>query len=597
LPGARAARLDRAFALVGQAKPEPEKAAWLRALARTAAFARDGGETLPSSVLGHAATAPDRPALIGEDATLTYAELCGRMAQTAGWVREAGVAPGETVAILLPGSAAYVALWLGLTASRAVAALVNTSLSGESLLHALGAAGARHVIVSAGFADRLAAVADRLPAGTRVWAHGPGTLWPRADLVAPAAIEASAGLGDLALYIYTSGTTGLPKAARISHRRVAEWSQWFAGMIDTRPEDRLYNCLPLFHSTGGVSAVGAMLAGGGAVVIRQRFSARRFWDDIAAEECTLFQYIGELCRYLAAAPPHPRERDHRLRLCCGNGLRGDVWEGFQARFGIPRILEFYASTEGNVSLYNVPGRPGAIGHVPGFLAHRFPLALVRCDPDTRALARDAAGLCVPCAPDEAGEALGRIGAVADAGRPFEGYADAGATSEKIARDVFAKGDAWFRTGDLMRRDREGYYYFVERLGQTFRWKGENVATEEVAAALRACQGVRDALVYGVGVPGMEGRAGMAAIVPGALFDPATLHAELAARLPAYACPVFIRLVQTIATTATFKPQAQLLAAEGFDPGRIADPLFVRLGGYVPLDGTLFGEIAAGKKRL
>jgi fatty-acyl-CoA synthase len=583
--------------LVDLAAPEPEKAAWLRALSRTAAFARGGGETLPATVLARATSTPGHPALVGEDATLTYAALAERMGQYAGWVHNAGIAPGETVALLLPGGAAYVALWLGITATSAVAALVNTALAADALLHALRAANARHVVISAEFADTLSAIADRIAPDTKLWAHGPGTGLPRIDLAAPAPLLQTAGLGDLALYIYTSGTTGLPKAARISHRRVAEWSQWFAGMIGTTPQDRLYNCLPLFHSTGGVAAVGAMLAGGGAVVLRPRFSARRFWDDIVAEQCTVFQYIGELCRYLDLAPPHRRERDHRLRLCCGNGLRGDVWERFQSRFAIPRILEFYAATEGNVSLYNVPGRPGAIGHVPGFLAHRFPLALVRCDPETRTLARDASGLCVACGPDEAGEALGRIGAMEDAGRPFEGYADAAATDEKIARNVLEAGDAWFRTGDLMRRDREGFYYFVERLGQTFRWKGENVATEEVAAVLRACQGVKDALVYGVAVPGTEGRAGMAAIVTRENFDPATLHDELAARLPAYACPVFLRLVPAIATTATFKPLSHALAQEGFDPASIPDPLFVRQAGYIPLDTTRFNEIAEGKLRL
>lgn len=582
------------------AASEPEKAAWLRALTRTAPFARGGGETLPQTVRALAAAAPDRPALIADDATLTYGALAQRMDATAAWITDVGLAPGDTVALLLPNSAAYVALWLGITAVGGVAALVNTAATGDALAHALHAAAARYVVVAPEFAPALAAIADRLPPGTRSWAHGPGTNLPRLDTITrPSAAPAppAARLEDLALYIYTSGTTGLPKAARIGHRRVAEWAQWFAGMVATTPDDRLYNCLPLFHSTGGVVAVGAMLAAGGAVVIRPRFSASRFWDEVAAHGCTLFQYIGELCRYLAAAPPHPLERAHRLRLACGNGLRADVWEPFRTRFAIPRILEFYAATEGNVSLYNVPGRPGAIGHVPGFLAHRFPLALVRCDPATRVLARGPTGLCIPCAAGEPGEALGRIGAVEAAGRPFEGYADTAASEAKVARDVLAAGDAWFRTGDLMRRDRDGYYYFVERLGDTFRWKGENVSTAEVAAALRACPGVRDAAVYGVDVPGTDGRAGMAALVTDATFDAAALHRALAASLPPYAQPVFLRLVNTIAATATFKPVTAILAGEGFDPARIAEPLYVRTDGYRTLDTALFARIVAGELRL
>ena len=193
-------------------------------------------------------------------------------------------------------------------------------------------------------------------------------------------------IADRALTIYTSGTTGLPKAANVSHRRMMQWSLWFAGLMNTGPDDRMYNCLPMYHSIGGVMATGALLVRGGSVVIREKFSASHFWDDMVDWDCTLFQYIGELCRYLVNAPEHPRERQHRLRLRCGNGLRADTWEKFQSRFDIPKILEFYAATEGNVSLYNVEGKLGAIGRVPPFLAHRFPLALVKFD-----VARGAAG--------------------------------------------------------------------------------------------------------------------------------------------------------------------------------------------------------------
>ena len=249
------------------------------------------------------------------------------------------------------------------------------------------------------------------------------------------------------------------------------------------PSDRMYCCLPMYHSIGGVVAIGAALVAGASVFIRERFSASRFWDDVADRDCTLFQYIGELCRYLVAAPPHPREQAHRLRLACGNGLRRDVWEAFQSRFGIPQILEFYAATEGSFSLYNAEGKPGAIGRIPSYLAHRFPVALVKFDVDTGAPARGPDGFCVRCAPDEPGEAIGKI--AAGVGR-FEGYTDAEASAKKVLRNVFAEGDAWYRTGDLMRRDRAGFFYFVDRVGDTFRWKGENVSTGEVEEVIAAC---------------------------------------------------------------------------------------------------------------
>ncbi len=260
-------------------------------------------------------------------------------------------------------------------------------------------------------------------------------------------------IADRALTIYTSGTTGLPKAANVSHHRLLQWSLWFAGLMNAGPDDRMYDCLPLYHSVGGVVATGALLARGGSVVIAEKFSAQRFWDDVAKWDCTLFQYIGELCRYLVNAPKHPRERAHRLRLCAGNGLRADVWEKFQQRFDIPKVLEFYAATEGNVSLYNVEGKVGAIGRIPPFLKHRFPLALVKFDDTDGAPARDAGGRCIRCATGEAGEAIGKIrGGSSPTGGDFEGYTSAEDTERKILRDVFEPGDAWYRTGDLMRMD-------------------------------------------------------------------------------------------------------------------------------------------------
>ncbi len=271
------------------------------------------------------------------------------------------------------------------------------------------------------------------------------------------------------------------------------WSQWFAGLMNTVPEDRMYDCLPLYHSIGGVVAPGSVLVSGGSVVIREKFSASRFWDDVVSQRCTLFQYIGELCRYLANAPPHPLERHHELRLCVGNGLHADVWSRFQDRFAIPRVFEFYAATEGTVSLYNVEGKIGAVGRVPSFMAHRSPAALVRHDTETGEPFRNATGFCEPVVQGEAGELIGRLTSdPAQAAQRFEGYTSAAESERKILRDVFKPGDLWQRTGDLMRQDEQGFFYFVDRVGDTFRWKGENVATTDVAAAVSSAPGVEDA---------------------------------------------------------------------------------------------------------
>jgi fatty-acyl-CoA synthase len=296
-----------------------------------------------------------------------------------------------------------------------------------------------------------------------------------------------------------------------------------------------------------------------------------------------------------------RPIEHRVRLCCGNGLSADIWEPFQARFRIPQILEFYAATEANFSLYNCEGKPGAIGRIPSFLAHRFPVALVRFDVAAGKPVRNAAGFCARCATDEVGEAISKIAANrTDPGGRFEGYTDAGASELKILRDVFVAGDAWFRSGDLMRKDRAGFFYFVDRIGDTFRWKGENVSTAEVALVIGAGPGVVEAIVYGVAIPGTEGRAGMAAVVCGAAFDLAALERHLAERLPEYARPVFLRVLGAIQVTATFKPMKQDLARDGYDPAATSDSLYVyerARAGFVPLDGKLFARIQSGELRL
>jgi fatty-acyl-CoA synthase len=467
----------------------------------------------------------------------------------------------------------------------------------------------RAIIVGSELASSLIAVRARLAPGLACRVHGHSSL----D-IAPLATELDHLSGDsltdlecaptpiesIALYIYTSGTTGLPKAAKVSHYRVMQWSHWFAGLMDIRPTDRTFNCLPLYHSVGGVVASGATLVAGGAVVIRPRFSVADFWRDVRDEHCTLFHYIGELCRYLLNAPHQEIETSHSLRLACGNGLRPEVWERFQKRFKIPRILEYYASTEGNFSLYNCEGHPGAIGKIPPFLAHRLPVALLRFDVESGEPRRNGDGFCERCQPDEPGEAVCLIPAGTELAGRFEGYADPEATARKILRNVFKQGDAWYRTGDLMRRDQGGFYYFVDRVGETFRWKGENVSTAEVLTALMASSGVRDGVVYGVAVPGADGRAGAAALVVDAQFELATFRTDVALRLPAYARPVFLRLIQKVDSTSTFKPCKQDLIEQGFDPGRIADPLYFsdpRTQAYVPLDAALFAAISAGSLRI
>jgi fatty-acyl-CoA synthase len=582
--------------------------AWIRALERTASIDRLGA-TLPALMDRLAHEYGTAPALVSTEATLSYRELAVRCNRYARWGLAEGLKSGDAVALMMPNCAEYMAIWLGLTRIGAVVALINNHLAGDALVHSIGIVMPRLVIVGGDVAARLVEVRARLSPGLSCREHGQS-----GHDLAPLAPEVARFSGDelrdsecaplpmdaTALYIYTSGTTGLPKAAKVSHYRVMQWSHWFAGLMDTRPTDRMFNCLPLYHSVGGVVATGATLVGGGAVVIRARFSASDFWRDVRDERCTLFQYIGELCRFLVNAPHQDIETAHTLRIACGNGLRPEVWERFQSRFKIPRIIEYYASTEGNFSLYNCEGRLGSIGKIPPFLAHRLPVALLRFDVESGEPRRNAAGLCERCEPNEVGEAVGFIPAARTelAGR-FEGYADPEASARKVLRNVFKDGDSWYRTGDLMRRDERGFYYFVDRVGETYRWKGENVSTAEVLTALTAGRGVLDGVVYGVAVPGADGRAGAAALVVDAEFDLAAFRADAALRLPAYARPVFLRLLDTIESTGTFKPRKQDLVNAGFDPARIQDKLFFddpRAQAYVPVDAALYEAIVGGSVR-
>jgi fatty-acyl-CoA synthase len=584
--------------------------AWIRALQRTADIETDPYLTLPALIERRALELDSAPALISRDGSLSYAQLSARSNQYARWGLAQGLRAGDVVALLMPNCAEYVAVWLGLTRIGARVSLLNTNLTGDALVHSIRIVAPRLIVVGAELDARLAAVRSRLAPDLSIWVYG-ASAYDFSPL--KAGLERLSGdpltltegerptLDATALYIYTSGTTGLPKAAQVSHYRLMRWSQWFAGLMGTQPQDRMYNCLPLYHSVGGIVAIGALLAGGGAVVIRARFSASDFWRDVRDERCTLFQYIGELCRYLVNAPARPIEVEHSLRMACGNGLRPEVWETFKARFGIPRILEYYASTEGNFSLYNCEGKPGSIGRIPSFLGHRLPVALLRVDTESGELLRNASGFCESCAVEEAGEAVGRIpdGENARAGR-FEGYADAEASQRKVLRDVFKKGDAWYRTGDLLRRDAAGFYYFVDRLGDTYRWKGENVSTAEVLSVLTASPQVLDGVVFGVSVPGTEGRAGMAALVVNEEFDVAAFRLEVGARLPPYARPVFLRLLSSLDLTGTFKPRKLELVREGYDPAQVSDPLYVddaRSAAYVPLDRDRHAAITAGRMRL
>ena len=584
--------------------------AWLRALELTASIPRNRDRIMSVVIEELATRFGDASALLSDRERFTYRELAERSNQYARWALGQGLVKGDVVGLLMTNRPEYFAVWLGITSVGGVVALLNTNLVGPSLSHCINIVSPRHLIVASEFTDLLTTALPGLTVLPTTWIHGSDEV--RFRRIDPE-IQRQAGetldrserpsltIEDRALYIFTSGTTGLPKAANVSHARILQWTHWFAGMMGAQADDRMYNCLPMYHSIGGVLVPGASLVGGGSVVIREKFSASQFWSDVTRWDCTMFQYIGEFCRYLLHAVPSSHDVDHRIRLACGNGLAPDVWDQFKERFGIRRILEFYASTEGGVSLFNVEGKRGAIGRIPPYLAHRFSPALVRFDVDKGEPVRNAEGFCVPCAANETGEVLGKIvNDPSNVGSRFEGYTDRQASEKKILHNVFETGDVWIRTGDLMRKDEKGYFYFVDRIGDTFRWKGENVATSEVSEAICAFPGVKHANVYGVAIPATEGRACMAALVPAGELDLSALFKYMVARLPSYARPVFLRLQDEIEVTGTFKYSKTELVNQGYDPGATPDRIYFNdpgSGGWVRVDEALHDRIRAGQIRL
>ncbi|MEX0840204.1 MAG: long-chain-acyl-CoA synthetase [Parvibaculum sp.] len=582
----------------------------LRTLKKATAVRENAAHTLADTIEELARTKPNNIAIYFEDRKITYREYNEAANRYARWAKDQGLGRGDVIALMMENRPEYLVAWLGIIKAGATAALINTNLTKGPLAHCLNISNASHLILGTELAENYSTATDQLERPMTVWATG-GSVQGANNLDAalaqqsgdplPADFRAGLTIEDDALYIYTSGTTGNPKAARIPHVRLLTMMGAFAAAVNAKESDRMYVVLPLYHSAGGVCAVGTTLTVGGSVIIRQKFSATHFWDDTNKYGATLFQYIGELCRYLLNTSKHPKETKHKLRMVIGNGLRPEIWPAFQKRFKIPHILEFYGATEGNVALMNFDGTQGAIGRVPGWAKKKFNVEIVKFDIENEKPVRGADGFCIPAEAGEAGEALGKISNDPDqpTGR-FDGYAKKDETEKKILRDVFEKGDAWFRTGDLLRQDARGYYYFVDRIGDTFRWKGENVATSEVAEAISVFPGVKEANVYGVHVPGADGRAGMASIVAanGAL-DLDHFRTQMQKELPDYAVPVFVRLQPEIEITGTFKHRKVELVKEGFDPSIVPDPVYFNCPvqkKYVPLDQGLYGRICAGEMR-
>ena len=503
---------------------------------------------------------------------------------------------GDVVALIGGNSPSYLLLVLASSYAGASAALLNPELRGEPLAHALGAVKPRVVLLEARCNDALTGLQPTAHIAT-VLSYGSGSPDALDTLPdgAPELREPRADPSGVFVFIFTSGTTGLPKPCRVRHERACSAATLFGSIaFEFRKGDKLYCALPLHHSSALLIGVGAALVAGVPIALRRKFSAREFAADLARYGATATLYVGDICRALVHTPPHPAEQSLALRVAVGNGLEPAVWAEFQRRFGAPRIREFYASTEAPAAILNLTGTVGSVGHVPFERKRGF--RLVRLDVERTQLERDARGLARDCEPDEPGELLLRV--FPNAAEPlgaFGGYAaDDAASGARLARDVFEPGDAYFRSGDLLRRDRHGYFFFVDRLGDGFRWKGENVSALQVERVLDAGLGFPGVSVFGVAVPGYPGRAGFAEVVSEGAFD-AARFALAASALPAHAQPCFVRPIVALDLTSTQKIKKRALDLASLTH---TEALWVRQNGsYVVLAPDLWNDLRSGQARL
>ncbi len=554
---------------------------------------------------------PYGPAILYLDRSYSYAQMNEWANQIAHCLLARGLKKGDVIAVILENRPELMAVSIAVAKIGVTAALVNTSQTGKVLTHSINLVKPSLLIVGE---EKTAALDDirsqlSLPEDSYYWLadtdtrtqpleaptgyHNLATAIEKFPRFNPPTTQ-QVFYGDGLFYIYTSGTTGLPKAVIFRHGRWMKAYGTFGYIMDMKPTDVMYATLPLYHATGMVVCWACAIAGGAGFAIRRKFSAREFWNDCRQFNATAIGYVGELCRYLVDQPPSPLDRQHKVRQMIGNGMRPVIWNKFKQRFGVEEVLELYASSEGNVGFSNIFNFDNTVGFSP------TPYAIVKYDREANQPIKDDNGFMIKVATGESGLLIGEITKRA----PFDGYTDPAKNEACIFNNVFKEGDRYFNTGDLVRDIGFRHAQFVDRLGDTFRWRGENVSTTEVENLLSDFDAISEAIVYGVEIKDTNGRAGMAAITlaPGQSFDQAQSAALIQycrREMPAYAIPVFLRIQQQVETTGTFKYQKNNLKTDGFNPAKTTEPLWAWLPGtdhYTPVTPELYARIEAGEFR-
>ncbi len=554
---------------------------------------------------------PDGPALLQGDVTLSYAQVNQWANRIAHHLITQGIRKGDVVAVFLENRPELLVTILAVAKVGAISALLNTSQTRDTLAHSLNLVAPAAIIVGEELVPAFSAVHERVSIEpTRTWfvadqdtyrhpGHAPDGFINLMSASAQASSENPASsqqvfFDDPCFYIYTSGTTGLPKAGVFKHGRWMRSSASFGQIaLNMQPEDVVYCTLPLYHATGLCVCWGAAISGAAGFAIRRKFSASQFWSDVRKYQATTLGYVGELCRYLVDQPPTAEDSKHRVSKMIGNGLRPGAWREFKTRFAVEHICELYAASDGNIGFTNILNFDNTIGF--SLMAWE----LVAYDHDSGLPIRDAKGFMRKVAKGEQGLLLARI----DDKAPLDGYTDPQKTEKVVLHDVFTRGDRYFNTGDLLRNIGFGHAQFVDRLGDTYRWKGENVSTTEVENILLQHPNISEAVAYGVEILNTNGRAGMAAITPAeslATLDFSELLAFARQQMPAYAVPLFLRVKVKMETTGTFKYQKIRLKDEAFDPGKTGDdPIYAWLPGtqtYVQVTDQILADIRGGKYR-